>query len=283
MANGDDLMLRNTRVSSDEHGNICLNDLYELAGRPENKRPRDWYRGKRVKALEAALQDRIVEILHKSPKESADSTYSVEGRGTGARTYAHPVLALDYSEYLEPALGIEVREVFLRYRANDVSLANDILDRIAERVEEDERRVHIRGEITNRNRELASEGNKAGCKGWHYAELHNAGYRGLYNGLDEDGIHRLKKLTKNQKILDHMSAAEGAANLFRITQAKVAMQTRRPRSPQEAFDIAQEAGIETRKAMHRIGGVMPEKMPVADGISEAKKRLKLNKALVGKD
>ena len=170
-SNFPSLILRNQNVSTDEHGNICLNDLWEMARRPDNKRPRDWYRGKRVKALEVALQDRIVEILHKSKKEAEDSTYSVVGRGTRARTYAHPVLALDYSEYLEPALEVEVREIFLRYRANDVSLANDILDRIAEQVEEDERRVHIRGEITNRNRELASEGSKAGCKGWHYAEL----------------------------------------------------------------------------------------------------------------
>jgi hypothetical protein len=284
MADDDiQIVVRDTRIATDEHGNVCLNDLWELAGRPDNKRPRDWYRGKRATALEAALQDRIVEILHKSRKEAADSTYYVKGRGTGARTFAHPVLALDYSEYIEPALGDEVRETFLRYRGNDISLANDILDRIAEQYTEDERRVHIRGEITRRNRELASEGSKAGCRGWQYAELHNSGYRGLYNGLDESGIHRLKRLTKNQKILDHMTAAEGAANLFRITQAKVAMQTRKPRTPQQAFDIAHEAGVETRKAMQRIGGVTPEKMPVADSIGEAKKRLKANKPLLEKE
>ena len=79
-----------------------------------------------------------------------------------------------------------------------------------------------------------------------------------------------------------MTAAEGAANLFRITQAKLAMQSRKPKTPQHAFDIAHEAGVETRKAMARIGGVMPEKMPVADSINEAKKRLKTNKALLDK-
>ena len=165
MADSEELVLRNSRVTADAWGNICLNDLWELAGRPENKRPRDWYRGKRVKALEGALQDRIVEILHKSPKDVEGSTYKVAGRGTSARTYAHPVLALDYSEYLEPSLGVEVRDVFLRYRANDVSLANDILDRIAEQIREDEMRVHIRGEISERNRELASEGGRRDAKG----------------------------------------------------------------------------------------------------------------------
>jgi hypothetical protein len=32
-------------------------------------------------------------------------------------------------------------------------------------VQEDERRVHIRGEITARNKDLAGEGKRAGCSG----------------------------------------------------------------------------------------------------------------------
>lgn len=280
--NSHDMELRSTRINTDEHGNICLNNLWGLAGSPATRRPVDWHRNKRAQALEAALNERMVENLHHSKQSPSTPTFYVAGRGRASKSYAHPVLALDYSEYLEPALGVEVRAVFLRYRAADISLAIDILDRIAEQVREDEMRVHIREEISDRNRELASEGSKAGCKGWQYAELHNAGYRGLYNGLDGDGIHRLKRLTKNQKILDHMTAAEGAANLFRITQAKVAMQSRKPRTPQQAFDIANEAGVETRKAMARIGGVMPEDMPVADSIAEAKKRLKANKTLLDK-
>ena len=77
-----------------------------------------------------------------------------------------------------------------------------------------------------------------------------------------------------------MSAAEGAANLFRVTQAQLAMKDQRPKTPESAFDIAHKAGVETRKAMKRIGGVMPEDMPVADSIKDAKKRLKTNKPLL---
>ena len=271
------------RIAEDEQGNVCLTDLYELAGRPENLQPAQWRRHKKTIALKEALDDRIVCATHKGADIVAKSTYYVIGRSSKSRTFAHPVLALEYAEALNPALGVEIKEIFLRYRANDISLANDILDRIAEQVREDEMRIHIRGEITVRNRELAAEGSKAGCAGWQYAELHNSGYRGLYNGLDEGGIHRLKKLTKNQKILDHMSAAEGAANLFRITQARIAMQERRPKTPDQAFDIAHEAGVETRRAMKRIGGVMPEDIPAADSIKDAKKRLERNKHILPKE
>lgn len=278
----EELVIRATRISSDANGNVCLNDLYEVAGRPENLQASQWVRHKRTQSLKSALDDRIVCATHRSEEEVARTTYYVSGRGVKAKTYAHPVLALEYAECLNPDIGVEVKEVFLRYRADDISLANDILDRIAEQVRDDEMRVHIRGEITMRNKELAGEGKKAGCRGWEYSELHNSGYRGLYNGLDEGGIHRLKKLTKSQTILDHMSAAEGAANLFRITQAKIAMEAKKPRTPKAAFDIAHDAGVETRKAMQRIGGVMPERLPVADAINEAKKRLETNRHLLEK-
>jgi hypothetical protein len=222
-------------------------------------------------------------LEHKSRKDAGNSTYYVNGRGASAKTFAHPVLALEYAENMNPALGVEVREIFLRYRANDIGLANDILDRIAEQIQEDQLRVHNREEITVRNRELAAQGRRAGCTAWDYAELHNSGYRGLYNGLDTDGIHRLKQLTRHQKILDHMNAAEGAANVFRVTQARVAMQARQPKTPDEAFKIAHDAGVETREAMRRIGGVMPEDMPVADSISDARKRLEANRELLPRD
>lgn len=161
-----DIVLRKSRITTDEAGNVCLNDLWQLAGAPKNGRPYDWRRSTRAKALEQALQTRITEISRSSKESQEPLTSYVDGRGTKARTFAHPVLALDYSEYLDPSLGVEVRETFLRYRANDISLANDIFDRIAEQVREDEMRVQLREEITLRNTELAAQGKQAGCRGW---------------------------------------------------------------------------------------------------------------------
>jgi len=37
-------------------------------------------------------------------------------------------------------------------------------------------------------------------------------------------IHAKKKLTKNEKILDHMSSEELGANIFRITQTEAKIQ-----------------------------------------------------------
>ncbi len=119
------------KVAEDIKGNVCLNDLYEIAGRPEKLEPPQWKRHKKVIALQRALDERIMCNTQGSRKDTAESTYYVYGKGRKARTFAHPVLALEYAEAINPALGIEVKEVFLRYRTNDISLANDILDRIA--------------------------------------------------------------------------------------------------------------------------------------------------------
>ena len=84
------LILRGKRVTTDEHGNVCLNDLWKLAGEPENKRARDWYPSKRAKALDMALRARIGENFPNSPKIEAASTYYTAGRGTKALTLNKP-------------------------------------------------------------------------------------------------------------------------------------------------------------------------------------------------
>lgn len=69
-----------------------------------------------------------------------------------ARTYAHPVLALDYSEYLAPDLAVEVRETFLRYRAHDVTLAIEIVEGMTEQAEYDELRIKLRQLVKDHNK-----------------------------------------------------------------------------------------------------------------------------------
>lgn len=50
-------------------------------------------------------------------------------RGPGGGTFADVRLALAYAEYLNPKLALEVKEVFLRYKAADPTLADEVLER----------------------------------------------------------------------------------------------------------------------------------------------------------
>ena len=85
--------------------------------------------------------------------------------------------------------------------------------------EEEEKRLILRGEMKKHNSRLASAAKEAGVTtNKDYGVFQNAGYKGLYGGLDQDDIHKKKGLKVNQRILDHMGSTELAANLFRATQ-----------------------------------------------------------------
>ena len=63
---------------------------------------------------------------------------------------------------------------------------------------EEEMRLFLRQQMREHNTELADAAQKAGVKEpWEYARFQNAGYRGLYNGMDEDAIHSHKGLSKS--------------------------------------------------------------------------------------
>ncbi|MBC8170039.1 MAG: DNA damage-inducible protein D, partial [Anaerolineae bacterium] len=74
---------------------------------------------------------------------------------------------------------------------------------------EDTRRLLFRQRIKHQNTELASAAKTAGViTALDFAIFQNHGYRGLYNGLTAETIHKRKKLKKSQHILDHMGTTE---------------------------------------------------------------------------
>lgn len=88
-------------------------------------------------------------------------------------------------------------------------------------LDEDNRRLVVRGDIKQWNQMLAETAHNAGViTNEEFAFFQNAGYMGLYGGLDVDDIHSRKQLEVGQKILDYMGSTELIANLFRISQTE---------------------------------------------------------------
>ena len=88
-------------------------------------------------------------------------------------------------------------------------------------LDEDNKRLVIRGDIKQWNQMLLEAAHNAGViTNQEYAEFQNAGYMGLYGGLTVDDIHKRKNLKENEKILDFMGSTELIANLFRISQTE---------------------------------------------------------------
>lgn len=122
------LILRGARITEDKFGHIRLDDIWRLAKAGPSKLPKHWRTTVLAKALIAELQKKVTtaDILQNSAMVPV--IYAKVGRGNDG-TFAHPVLAAAYAGYLSPKLEIEVREVWLRYRKGDATLADEILQR----------------------------------------------------------------------------------------------------------------------------------------------------------
>lgn len=129
-------------------------------------------------------------------------------------------------------------------------------------LDEDNRRLVVRGDIKQWNQMLAETAHKAGViTNEEFAIFQNAGYKGLYGGLDVSDIHERKGLEVGQKILDYMGSTELIANLFRISQTEEKLRKDNITDPQSANHIHYSVGSEIRKTIEKIGGTMPEDLP----------------------
>ncbi len=158
----------------------------------------------------------------------------------------------------------------------------EIADRFNE-LDEDNKRLVIRGEVTSWNAMLAEAAHKVGITGQlEYAQFQNAGYMGLYGGLTAADIHRRKKLKKSEKILDHMGSEELGANLFRITQTEAKLHREKTQGLEKASGVHYQVGQTVRKAIAENEGIMPEDLPtpqksIAEIGKEQLKKLKEKK------
>jgi len=142
---------------------------------------------------------------------------------------------------------------------------------------EDEKRVLLRDEIKEHNKNLASAAKNAGVReGMDFAIFQTHGYKGLYGGLDVPSIRRKKGLKKNQQILDHMGSTELAANLFRATQTEEKLRRENIKGKDKANRTHFEVGAKVRQTIREIGGAMPETLPAAEDVKKIERQL--NKA-----
>lgn len=150
---------------------------------------------------------------------------------------------------------------------------------ISEQNLEDTKRVAIREQLTEHNKDLARTAKKADVR--NYGEFTDYGYMGLY-GMRNNDIVKHKWLEESEKLLDNINSEELAANLFRATQAEAKIKREHIRWQDNASKAHMEIGNEVREMIKKIGGTMPEDLPKSENIKEAKKRIKQNKSLGNK-
>ncbi len=134
-----------------------------------------------------------------------------------------------------------------------------------------EKRLFIRGEVSNENKKLFKTAKGAGVS--HFGIFNDAGYRGLYGSPLAD-IERKKGIKKGE-LLDRAGSTELAANLFRITQTDEKLKKDNIKNELEATRAHNMVGGKVRQTIKDIGGVLPENLRVEKHIKEVKKEVKL--------
>jgi len=149
-------------------------------------------------------------------------------------------------------------------------------DKAFQQLKEDEKRLFLRNELREHNKQLVEAAQLAGVETTiDFAVFQNHGYKGLYGGLDAKGIHGRKGLKKSQKILDHMGSTELAANLFRATQAEEKLRRDEVKGKAKANQTHFEVGAKVRQTIKELGGTMPEELPVPEkGVKQLERKQK---------
>jgi len=153
-------------------------------------------------------------------------------------------------------------------------------------LDEDNKRLVVRGDIKQWNQMLAETAYKAGViTDEEFALFQNSGYMGLYGGETVDAIHQRKGLTPQQKILDYMNSQELAANLFRISLVDEKIRNEKIQGLDNANIAHYQVGKEVRDTIKRVKGVLPENQLTPNKSietihKEQLKKLKLKKKLM---
>lgn len=237
-----------------------------------------WSARKLAKALEYNDYRNFLNVIEKAKEACVNSRNDIDDHfvdvtemidiGKGGQRQTSDVRLSRYACYLVVQNGDPVKPViangqtYFAFQTRRQELADN---QAFQQLHEDEQRLYLRNDLRQHNKQLVETAQQAGVETTHdFAIFQNHGYQGLYGGLDAKDIHEKKGLKKNQKILDHMGSTELAANLFRATQAEDKLRREKIQGKSKANQTHYEVGMVVRETIEKLGGTMPEDLPVAE-------------------
>jgi DNA-damage-inducible protein D len=266
-----------------------LLDAFEQASNVDESGVEYWYARDLQKLLGYAEYRNFLTVVQRAKEACLNSDQTIEnhfvdvnkmvGIGSGAEREIENIRLTRYAAYLVAQNGdSRKREIaFAQTYFAIQTRRQEIQDRETAQyipLGEDHKRILLRDEIKEHNKNLASAAKGAGVVApIDFAIFQSFGYKGLYGGLDKSGIQRKKGLKSKENILDHMGSTELAANLFRATQTEEKLRRDRIRGKESANQAHHEVGKKVRQTIKDIGGTMPENLPKAENITAVSKRL----------
>ncbi|WP_416777028.1 DNA damage-inducible protein D [Xenorhabdus budapestensis] len=222
---------------------------------------KDWRNFQKV--LNKAIQ--ACEASNQEPSYHFVEANKMVTLGSGAERKIDDINLSRYACYLVVQNGdpskpvIAAGQTYFAIQTRRQELADD---ETFKKLQEDEKRLFLRNELKEHNKQLVETAQRAGVEtNIDFAIFQNHGYQGLYGGLDQKAIHQRKDLKKSQRILDHMGSTELAANLFRATQAEDKLRRDNVKSKTQANQTHFDVGRKVRDTIQELGGTMPEDLP----------------------
>jgi DNA-damage-inducible protein D len=248
-----------------------------------------WYARELALALGYAKWENFSKVINRAMLACKNSGYSVEecfpeARKTSAMPQGGTKPLIDYELsryacYLIVQNGDPRKEVIAfgqTYFAIQTRRA-EVADTFNQ-LDENNKRLVVRGNIKQWNQLLAEAARKAGVlTDEEFAIFQNAGYTGLYGGLTVAAIHTKKGLKNSEKILDFMGSTELIANLFRISQTEEKLKRDEVTTAIEANNTHYAVAEKIRNAIIQMGTTLPEDLPKPDKSIQAVEREELRK------
>ncbi len=234
-----------------------------------------WYARSLSKLLGYADFRNFLKVIEKAKKACLNSNYEISDHlvevtevveGGSGVSNPYPSFKLSrYACYLvvqnaDPSKPVVASgQTYFALQTRRAELQDDEAFR---QLKEEEKRLFLRDELKEHNKQLVEVAQKAGVETHlDFAIFQNHGYKGLYGGLDTKAIHTKKGLKKSHKILDYMGSTELAANLFCATQAEEKLKRENIQSKTQANKAHNEVGKKVRQTIKELGGTMPEDLP----------------------
>lgn len=238
------LELRGVTIKEDAIGNICLTDLWHLEGSPSSKATTFWRRLPTTGEIIGALVENLRKSQGKENIEERSVIYSKGGRGGG--TFAHPILALAYAEYLNPALAVDVKNTYLRVRSGDITLVDEVLAK-----SEEARKWQGTRDASKLARERFTDVLQAhGCDGSDIGYVTNAIYVVLLGGKAGE-VKKSMNLPAKANLRDNLPLKELVQTMATEVMASERIDEEGQRGRYECYDATARAAGFVRDAFDR--------------------------------
>lgn len=268
----------------------ALIEAFEAASRVDDDGVEFWFARDLQPLLGYQRWDTFAEVVQKAmeacrssrqePQDHFSDVRKMVTIGSGAEREIDDIKLTRYACYLIAQNGdprkqpIAFAQTYFAIQARRAEVADDEAAEYLP-LDEEHKRLLLRDEMKDHNKRLASAAKNAGVREpIDFAIFQTFGYKGLYGGLDRNGIQRRKGLRSKQNILDHMGSTELAANLFRATQTEEKLRRDNVRGKEAANEVHFNVGRKVRATIRDLGGAMPEDLAPAEDLVKVGRRLK---------